>query len=262
MIVSWAVTKPGMGAQGLGVVSAGRPGVRSSVVVAGGVCWALTIVYLVAQPIVAAAWAHPPYDFAKNSISDLGNTSCGQFITPHGHTRDVCSPRHLLMNAAFVAGGVLTAAGAILTWRWWPRRAVSMAGLGCIAAAGTGGILVGFAPENVNLSVHAAGALLQVPGAAGMLLVGIGAGGVTGRARWFSIVWGTVALIACLLYLGGVHLILGSGGMERAAFDTLTAWTVVLGGLVLHHPAPDPTSQPRQRWMTGTGTSWPPSNSS
>jgi hypothetical membrane protein len=232
------------------------------VVVAGGICWVLTIVYLVAQPIVAAAWAHPPYDFGENSISDLGNTSCGQFITPRGHARDVCSPRHVLMNAAFVAGGVLTAAGAVLTWRWWPRRAVSMAGLGCIAMAGTGGVLVGFAPENVNLPVHAAGALLQVPGAAGMVLVGIGSRGVIGRARWFSIVWGAVAVVACLLYLGGANFLLGSGGMERAAFDTLTAWTVVLGGLVLHHPGADPASQPTQYRVTEAGTSWPPSNSS
>jgi hypothetical membrane protein len=232
------------------------------VVVAGGVCWVLTIVYLVAQPIAAAAWAHPPYNFGENSISDLGNTACGQFITPHGHARDVCSPRHVLMNAAFVAGGALTAAGALLTWSWWPRRAISMAGLGCIAMAGTGGVLVGLAPENGNLSVHAAGALLQVPGTVGMVLAGVGSAGVTGRARWFSIVWGAVAVVACLLYFGGVHPVLGSGGMERAAFDTLTAWTVVLGGLVLHHPAPEPANQPTQRSVTGVGTSWPPSNSS
>ncbi len=226
------------------MVSAGHPGVRRFVVVAGGVCWVLTIVYLLAQPIAAAAWAHPSYSFSENAISDLGNTSCGRFITQNGHTREVCSPRYALMNVAFVAGGALTAAGAILTWRWWLRRTVSMAGLGCIAAAGTGGVLVGLAPENINLSVHTAGALLQVPGAAGMVLTGIGSGGVAGRARWFSIVWGEIAVIACLLYLGGVHPILGFGGMERVAFDTLTAWTVILGGLVLHHPALDPAAQP------------------
>lgn len=51
-------------------------------------------------------------------------------------------------------------------------------------------------------------------------------------------------MIAWLLYLGGVHPILGSDGMERAAFDTLTAWTIVLGDLVLHHPTLDPVGLP------------------
>jgi len=228
---------------GRGMVRSWHRGASRSVIVAGGICWVLTVVYLVAQPIVAAAWAHPAYDFGANPISDLGNTTCGEYISPQGHTREICSPRHLVMNVAFAAGGVLTAAGALLTWRWWPGRTASRAGLGCVAAAGAGGVLVGCAPENVNLPVHAAGALLQVPGAAGMVLAGIGSAGVTGRARWFSIVWGAIAVVACLLYLGGVHPVLGSGGMERVAFDTLTVWTVVLGGLVLHHPVRIPPAR-------------------
>jgi hypothetical protein len=48
-------------------------------------------------------------------------------------------------------------------------------GVAFLVLAGVGGILVGLAPANVNLAVHGAGALLQVPGAAGPLLLGVAA---------------------------------------------------------------------------------------
>jgi hypothetical protein len=44
---------------------------------------------------------------------------------------------------------------------------------------------------------------------------------------------GTVATVACVLFLAGTYLGLGMGGMERLAFDTLTVWTGVLGGVFL-----------------------------
>jgi drug/metabolite transporter (DMT)-like permease len=55
--------------------------------------------------------------------------------------------------------------GAVLTRAIWPRRRVTWLGVAFVVLAGVGGILVGLAPANVNLAVHGAGALLQVPGA-------------------------------------------------------------------------------------------------
>jgi hypothetical protein len=51
--------------------SQARPGAG---MVVGAACWAMT--YLLAQPVVAAAWP-TPYDLATNSISDLAVTGCG-----------------------------------------------------------------------------------------------------------------------------------------------------------------------------------------
>jgi hypothetical protein len=65
-----------------------------------------------------------------------------------------------------------------------------------------------------------------------MLLFGF-ATDKTGWPRIFSLVCGTTATAACVLFLAGVHLGLGVGGMERLAFDTLTVWTGVLGAAVL-----------------------------
>jgi len=44
------------------------------------------------------------------------------------------------------------------------------------------------------------------------------------------------------LFLAGVYLGLGVGGMERLAFDTLTVWTGVLGAAVLRCAVPGRTS--------------------
>jgi hypothetical protein len=54
--------------------SPARPGAGT---VVGAACWALTVTYLLVQPVVAAAWP-TPYDLAANSISDLGVTGCGE----------------------------------------------------------------------------------------------------------------------------------------------------------------------------------------
>jgi hypothetical protein len=209
-------------------------------VVAGAVCWVLAILYLVAQPIVAAGFSGRSYSFRDDSISDLGNSECAPFQAPYGPREYVCSPWHVWMNVAIVAGAVLTIAGAGLTWRWWQRRKATAAGLWCVAAAGVGGILVGFAPENTNVWVHAIGSLLQLPGVVGMLLLGIGMPGPISWARWFSLVWGAIAAAATVLFISNIYLALGPGGIERVAYDSLTVWTVVIGALILSRPVPSP----------------------
>jgi hypothetical protein len=124
--------------------------------------------------VVAAAWP-TPYDLATNSISDLGVTSCGSYPQLADRVGYACSPRHALMNTVFVLVGVLTSAGAVLTRAIWPPRRLTSVGVAFVVLAGVGVILVGLAPANVNLAAHAAGALLQVPGAAGPLLLGVAA---------------------------------------------------------------------------------------
>jgi hypothetical membrane protein len=199
--------------------------------IVGAACWAMTVVYLLAQPVVAAAWP-TPYELATNSISDLGVTGCGD-LRQFDRVVYVCSPRHGLMNAAFVMVGLLTAAGAVLTRAVWPRRRVTAVGVAFVVLAGMGAILVGLAPANVNLAAHGAGALLQVPGAVGPLLLGVAAWSTQRPVAAFSLLCGVVGSAASLLYFSQVYLGLGLGGMEHLAFDPLTVWTTVLGVVLL-----------------------------
>lgn len=200
--------------------------------VVGAACWTLTVAYLLVQPVVAAAWP-TPYDLATNSISDLGVTGCGDFRQFDDRVVYACSPRHALMNAVFVVVGLLTSAGAVLTRVTWPRRRLTWVGVAFVVLAGVGGILVGLAPANVNLAVHGAGALLQVPGAVGPLLLGMAAWRAQRGVAAFSLLCGIVGSAASLLYFSQVYLGLGPGGMEHLAFDPLTVWTTVLGVVLL-----------------------------
>jgi hypothetical protein len=113
---------------------------------------------------------------------------------------------------------------------------------------------VGLAPANVNLAIHGVGALLQVPGAVGPLLLGVAAWNAQQPVAAFSLLCGVVGSAASLLYFSQVYLGLGPGGMEHLAFDPLTVWTTVLGsscsGAGWQHAAPP--SDPR------TGVLWEP----
>lgn len=182
--------------------------------------------------MVAAAWP-TPYDLATNSISDLGVTGCGDYQQFDDQVVYACSPRHALMNTVFAVVGVLTAAGAVLTRGVWPQRRLTSVGVAFVVLAGVGGILLGLAPANVNLAAHAAGALLQVPGAVGPLLLGVAAWSAQRGVAAFSLVCGVVGSAACLLYFSGSDLGLGLGVMEHLAFDPLTVWTTVLGAVLL-----------------------------
>jgi hypothetical membrane protein len=206
-----------------------RPTART---VVGAGCWTLTVAYLLVQPVVAAAWP-TPYDLATNTISDLGVTGCGDFRQFDDRVVYACSPRHALMNTVFVLVGILTSAGALLTRATWPPRRLTSVGVAFVVLAGVGAILLGLAPTNVNLTVHGAGALLQVPGAVGPLLLGVAAWSTQRPVAAFSLLCGVVGSVASLLFFSQVYLGLGPGGMEHLAFDPLTVWTTVLGVVLL-----------------------------
>jgi hypothetical membrane protein len=206
-----------------------RLGTRTAV---GAGCWLLTVAYFIVQPVVAAAW-QPPYDVIANTISDLGITRCGDFRQFDDRVIYACSPRHALMNTVLVLVGLLTSAGALLTRGIWPRRRLTGVGVAFVVLAGIGGILLGLAPADVNLAAHGVGALLQVPGAVGPLLLGVAAWRVRRGVAVFSVVCGVIGSAACLLFFSRSDLGLGLGVMERLAFDPLTFWTTALGAVLL-----------------------------
>ena len=164
-----------------------------------------------------------PYSLTTNLISDLGNTACG---------RDLCSPLHGLMNATFVLVGLLHAAGAITTWRAWPRYLGSTVGLGLLALAGASLFVVGLAPENERLTVHTIG------GYVGLLTLNVAmiALGATlwNAARWLSV----LARVAGILGLVGFGLFVGHSGFPIGIAERITdypsaAMVVVFGVFLL-----------------------------
>jgi hypothetical protein len=103
----------------------------------GPLIWVLTVEYFVIQFVVAGA-STTPYGLLRNTISDLGNTSCGAY-----DGRYVCSPRHALMNGAFIALGLLMAAGAPLIHQEFRQRRLAVLGFGGMLVAGLGTVMVG-----------------------------------------------------------------------------------------------------------------------
>jgi hypothetical membrane protein len=210
----------------------GRQVVATSV---GGCLWILAgVQFAIAQVVAAEAW-NPPCSWTNNYISDLGNTACGMFAVPHGSPAYVCSPLAPLMNASFIASGVLVIAGALLLSGSWPRRRMVSVALVLWVIAGLGKIGVGLVPENTNVGLHLLAALnIPVESIAILLvslaivrsdrqlgLLGIGMA-VLGLA---GMVLGTAGEIAGpALYLG-----LGVGGMERVAEYPATIWRLAAG---------------------------------
>jgi hypothetical membrane protein len=195
----------------------------------GSFLWASSIQFFIAQVIAALNWA-TPYSLVTRYISDLGNTACAAY--PIGSTIQVCSPWHFVMNASFIVLGVTMASGAVLMVRAFRSGGLSTIGLGLIAVAGFGVLLVGLFPENENIRLHALGAGLNfVCGNLGMVLLGIA--GATGAARQgFDLVsagMGTLGLIGTALFVSEHYSGLGQGGMERVAAYPLTVWLIVAG---------------------------------
>jgi hypothetical membrane protein len=186
---------------------------------AGPLLWLSSIQYFVVQVVVASAW-RPSYSWRLNAISDLGATRCGEF-----DGRFICSPRNELMNISLVVLGVAMIAGAWLLHRGLQGARV---GLGLMAVAGTGVIVVGLVPLDTTYWAHIAGADVA-------LLVGNSALIVVGCTlhwqkwfNWYSIASGVIALVALALFLTHNRFFLGLGGMERIAAYPQTIWLLVV----------------------------------
>ncbi len=134
-----------------------------------GLCWALSGVVFFGTQLAAQAVFTPAYSLLDNRISDLGNTTCGPWLT----FAFACSPLHTLVNAGFIATGVLFGLGSALTGPAWPGRRLTKAGLACVALAGLGFVLVGLNPENVNIRLHLLGATNLITSNLGLLLLGL-----------------------------------------------------------------------------------------
>jgi hypothetical membrane protein len=198
----------------------------------GGLCWLLAVVFFLGQAAAQTVFT-PAYSLLDDRISDLGNTTCGQWLT----YAYACSPLHGLMNSVFITTGLLFVLGAILTWRAWPRRRLTTAGLTSVVLAGLGFVLVGLNPENVNLGLHLAGATNLLTSNLALLLLGLA---TRQDGSWRPRLSLGLAGVGWLGLLCGPFLVLltghGGGLAERLALYPVVVWLVVLGGAFVRQP--------------------------
>ena len=210
-----------------------------SILTWGGILYILaSLQYLAAQVIAASAW-HPSYNWNANYISDLGNTTCGNFALPHEMPSYICSPDYMLMNMSFILIGILLFVGTILLKDYWPNGKLAKTGFVLLLIASIGKSLVGLVPENTILSLHTAAALNIPLGSIAILFLSIQilhkhkALAIIGFATFILGICATVLLIIMeykeIASLAG----LGYGGMERVAGYPMNIWMIIVGALAI-----------------------------
>jgi hypothetical membrane protein len=203
-----------------------RPGPRVRL---GGVLWLLALVFFAGQVVAQAAFV-PAYSLLDDRISDLGNTTCGPWLT----RAYACSPLHAVMNAALVATGVVILLGTLLTWPAWPPRRLTAWGLTSLALAGLGFVVVGLAPENVSLGLHLLGATNLLTSNLALLLLGLAIWRSHRRAAALALALGGIGFLGLL---GGPLLLrtVGHGGglAERMVLYPVVVWVAGMGAAFL-----------------------------
>ncbi len=180
----------------------------------GAIAWLLTLQFFVVETVVQLRTGGS-YSRADDVISDLGTSA---------------SAAPLLMNASFVAQGVLIGVGAVLL-----RPA--LAGLGgrlvpaFLTAAAVGVVLVGLFPLGSQEDLHQAGAGLHFVGG------GLGLLALAYAVRPRSEVLGTALALLGLLstamtvfFALGITSFLGEGGTERASAYPIPIGLALAGG--------------------------------
>ncbi len=211
----------------------------------GAALWFLGVFqFLLVMAVVEYAWTYP-YSLTQNYISDLGNTACGPW--PDASSAVVCSPWHVLFNASLIVFGALVVLGALLLKSAFPARKSSLAGLGLVALAGVGTVLVGVFPENVVSSLHALGSVLAIL-VGGIALVVLSVA-MMRDTRWdgyraYTLLSGLVTIAAFVLYVTGHAYALGPGGMERVAVGPEFLWLLLAPIHLLYIPAYAPKAIP------------------
>lgn len=204
-----------------------------------GVVLSFGVVYIVFEFLAAMAWTAPPYDWARNLISDLGFSDCAVI---DGSV--ICSPLHPLMNAGFMIQGTVFVIGSILVTRLMvPRRGMRIVVLSLLVTSGIGTFMVGVLHQGLALYaaglnvLHVVAATLAIgAGNIGILLLGVV---VLREAEWrgYGIAVVVIAIVgtaAGVLLMARNDLGIGLGFIERVSVYPLNTWTIGTGvGLVV-----------------------------
>lgn len=163
----------------------------------------------VAAEVVTAAATTGGYSFVSDSVSRLGEVGC---------TAAYCSPRHEVMNGAFVVYGIALAGGALLLARSlgpWVTALLVVSGLSSYAT--------GLAPLDQHAALHALAATpLFVAQPLALLLLGRRVR--PDRPRLATALLATGALTAT----AAVGFVLSGDGAAGGAIERLALWPVLL----------------------------------
>ena len=195
----------------------------------GPAIFTVAVLYFVIQIIVAWVFT-PSYNLVSNSISDLGDTSCGGYGSP-----EMCSPRWWLMNyVGFILLGLIMVVGSALLYHEFTQRApherrAAMLGFVLMAVGGLGSILVAFFPENENRPMHIVGAFLAA-GIGNVAILVLGAVLTLPESmRRSMLIFSSLALAASLCFASHRYFGIGHGMMERIGAYPVAIWLIIFG---------------------------------
>jgi hypothetical membrane protein len=181
----------------------------------------------------AAEAIYPGFSLQTNAMSDLAAVGVRTFI---------------LEEAAILGAGICWTAGAYYLLRRTGRRGALVLN----ALPGVGFLLAGLSPENVNVAIHSAGALLAFP--FGGIVVILSYRTIQSRFRYLSIALGALSLASTFtIFAGGQlvgpcgscaanvsgytqkleELVLGLGGWESMIIFPLLIWLIGYGSYLM-----------------------------
>lgn len=164
----------------------------------------------IAAEVVTAAAVTGGYSFVADSVSRLGEVGC---------TAAYCSPRHELMNGAFMAYGVALAGGALLL-----ARPLGPWVTGLLVVSGLSSYATGLAPLDQDATLHAiAAAPLFVAQPLALLLLGQRVRISRPRLGRALVATGAVTGAAAAGFVAS-----GEGDMA-GALERLALWPVLFG---------------------------------
>ena len=118
----------------------------------GSGAWLVQPLYVVVELLVAAG-ASAAYSLRDDTISALGQLTCAP-----GHSGSalvVCSPRHIVLDVAFVVFGVLRVLGALLLRPSLAPGSARTAATALWVVSGSCSAAVGFVPVDQHPGLHA-----------------------------------------------------------------------------------------------------------
>jgi len=158
--------------------------------------------------IIIAEALYPGYSTSENYISDLG-----------------VGPSSLIFNSSVFLLGVLVVGGAYFIYLA-DFRLFSI----LLATAGIGAMGVGLFPEDAGV-IHVVFSFVT------FLFAGLSAVLCCKLQKrpfsYFSLLLGVTSLVALFLFISGIHLGLGKGGMERMIAYPALLWAVGFGGYLI-----------------------------
>jgi hypothetical membrane protein len=185
------------------------PDVPSRAIQLGALVFLLRPTYIATEVVTAAATTGG-YSFVSDSVSRLGEVGCSAAY---------CSPRHEVMNGAFMAYGIALAAGALLL-----ARPLGPWVTGLLVVSGVSSYATGLAPLDQDATLHAvAAAPLFVAQPVALLLLGARVREQSPRLGNALLATGAVTAAAA------VGFVLSGEGRAAGALERAALWPVLLG---------------------------------